>query len=232
MVLFTPVVVYLAVRLGFHLLNSTFQHAETSLTKRRATRVPVVSTKLANLLAIVIALAAMVGLAMDSWAPRRSTTAWKLGSEGEATLGRSLDRLTERGYRVFHDLAIPGSRANIDHLVVGPTGVYVIDAKNYSGRVTFSKGTLWHGRYPLTKTISTVRWEADQVVKHLPPETAVSAVMCVMGVPMPRDSMQVGGVHVVEGPRRLAKGVLARPAVLSQEAVDRLTSEVSARFPA
>jgi Nuclease-related domain len=26
----------------------------------------------------------------------------------------------------MHDLAVPGSRANIDHLVIGPGGVFVI----------------------------------------------------------------------------------------------------------
>jgi Nuclease-related domain len=36
---------------------------------------------------------------------------------------------------VLHDRRIPGSRANIDHIVVAPCGVFVIDAKNYKGRV-------------------------------------------------------------------------------------------------
>lgn len=36
--------------------------------------------------------------------------------------------------RVLHDRRIPGSRANIDHIAVTPTGVYVIDAKKYRGR--------------------------------------------------------------------------------------------------
>ena len=36
---------------------------------------------------------------------------------------------------VLHDRRIPGSRANIDHLVISPAGVFVIDAKNYKGRV-------------------------------------------------------------------------------------------------
>ena len=36
---------------------------------------------------------------------------------------------------VLHDRRIPGSRANIDHLVVSAAGVHVIDAKNYTGRV-------------------------------------------------------------------------------------------------
>lgn len=47
------------------------------------------------------------------------------------------DRLNELGsdrIRVLHDRRIPGTRANIDHLAVTPTGVYVIDAKKYAGQ--------------------------------------------------------------------------------------------------
>ncbi len=39
------------------------------------------------------------------------------------------------GFAVLHDRRIPGTRANIDHIVVSPAGVFVIDAKNWSGRV-------------------------------------------------------------------------------------------------
>lgn len=37
-----------------------------------------------------------------------------------------------------HDRRIPPTRANIDHIVIAPTGVYVIDAKNYTGRAQLS----------------------------------------------------------------------------------------------
>jgi hypothetical protein len=64
-----------------------------------------------------------------------STAAWAYGANGEAALGRTLDPLREQGVAVMHDRRMPGSRANIDHIAVGPGGVYVIDAKNYKGRV-------------------------------------------------------------------------------------------------
>jgi hypothetical protein len=64
-----------------------------------------------------------------------STNAWAYGAKGERTLGKRLDPLREDGIGVLHDRRIPGSRANIDHLVVAPYGVFVIDAKNYKGRV-------------------------------------------------------------------------------------------------
>jgi hypothetical protein len=43
--------------------------------------------------------------------------------------------LREQGIAVLHDRRIPGSRANIDHLVVSQAGVFVIDTKHYKGRV-------------------------------------------------------------------------------------------------
>jgi hypothetical protein len=64
----------------------------------------------------------------------QSTRAWECGAVGEEKLARSLDGLAERGARVLHDRRIPGGRANIDHMVVAPAGVFVVDAKRYKGR--------------------------------------------------------------------------------------------------
>jgi Nuclease-related domain len=64
-----------------------------------------------------------------------STAAWAYGANGERALGKLLDPLREEGMTVLHDRRIPRSHANIDHIVVAPWGVFVIDAKNYKGRV-------------------------------------------------------------------------------------------------
>jgi hypothetical protein len=48
--------------------------------------------------------------------------AWRRGAAGERHTARLLGRLEQRGWVVLHDLAIPGSAANIDHLVIGPGG--------------------------------------------------------------------------------------------------------------
>src|SRR4029077_12190747 len=61
--------------------------------------------------------------------------AWAYGAQGERALGGLLNRLRDDGMSVLHDRRIPSSRANIDHIVVGPAGVFVVDAKNYKGRV-------------------------------------------------------------------------------------------------
>lgn len=57
------------------------------------------------------------------------------GAIGEQRLGASLDELSVSGVLTLHDRRLPGSRANIDHLAVAPSGVWVIDAKRYSGRL-------------------------------------------------------------------------------------------------
>jgi hypothetical protein len=65
----------------------------------------------------------------------QSTEAWEDGARGEQKLGAMLDLLRDEGMAVLHDRRVPGSLANIDHLVVSHAGVFVIDAKNYQGRV-------------------------------------------------------------------------------------------------
>ncbi len=43
--------------------------------------------------------------------------------------------MREEGLGVLHDRRIPGSKANIDHIVVGPAGVFAIDTKRYTGKI-------------------------------------------------------------------------------------------------
>ncbi len=61
-----------------------------------------------------------------------ATNAWKTGEAGERRVAEILE-----GCRAIalHDRRVPGSRANIDHLAVGPRGVFAIDAKKYKGRI-------------------------------------------------------------------------------------------------
>lgn len=64
----------------------------------------------------------------------QSTKAWAIGAAGEVALGRRLDGLVNESTFVLHDRRIPPTKANIDHIVVSPSGVFVIDAKKYKGR--------------------------------------------------------------------------------------------------
>ena len=82
------------------------------------------------------------------------TVAWRRGAAGERRTARLLAPLERRGWAVLHDLAIPGTQANIDHLVIGPGGVVAIDTKQYRGRLQLDPdGLLWHGRHLLLATL-------------------------------------------------------------------------------
>jgi hypothetical protein len=221
-IILTPLVVYLAVRLGVHLLNSAFEGAVSNSTKKTSHN-PTVSSGVANLLAIVLAAAATVALAAEFWGRRATTESWRKGAEGEQRLRQLLDGLRRHGYVVLHDLAIPGSSANVDHLVIGPTGVWVIDAKNYTGRLTWSKGTLWHGRYPQTKKLAAIAWEAHGVATAL--AVTVTPVMCVIGATMPQPQMLVDGVRVISGGQRLWREIQKAPLVFSTHMISDLTRE-------
>jgi len=54
----------------------------------------------------------------------------KLGRDGERTVGQELEKLRAHGYRIYHDFLADGF--NIDHIVVGPTGVFTINTKTIS----------------------------------------------------------------------------------------------------
>ncbi|WP_028653662.1 nuclease-related domain-containing protein [Nocardioides halotolerans] len=70
----------------------------------------------------------------------QSTTSWDTGALGEERLGQRLSELCTDSLLVLHDRKIPRSRANIDHIAVTPTGVWVIDAKKYRGRPALKVG--------------------------------------------------------------------------------------------
>lgn len=54
----------------------------------------------------------------------------RLGRDGERTVGQELEKLREHGYRVYHDFL--SDKANIDHVVIGPTGVFTVNTKALS----------------------------------------------------------------------------------------------------
>ena len=115
----------------------------------------------------------------------QATAAWKKGAEGERRVGDVLESIS--GVRILHDRRIPGSRANIDHLAVGPTGVYVVDPKKYDGAVEKRDLGGWlrtdlrlyvAGR-DRTKLVRGVEWQIEIVESAL---TAAGLVAPVRGL--------------------------------------------------
>ena len=178
--------------------------------------------------------AGMLGLAaaaLVAWRlrfrPSEQARSWQRGAHGERRTARLLDRLTRDGYVVFHDLAVPGSPANVDHLVIGPTGLFVIDSKQWTGSVHQSAdGLAWHNHYPLDRTLAMVRWEATAVGRLL--GTRVATLLCVHGAHIQGGGLHAQGVAIV--PAHLLRNALGYDRVLSDADLELLATTAWTRL--
>ena len=111
---------------------------------------------------------------------RNSFSAWntlrKKGAQGEEGVGRNLEELAKKyNFIVLHDRRIPGSKANIDHIAITGTGVYVIDAKNYVGQINIEYSGLFSSKPPQlkvgnrnqTKLVDGVKRQVEIVIECL-----------------------------------------------------------------
>ena len=120
---------------------------------------------------------------------------YERGAVGEVAVARVLGDLPDE-FVALHDLNVPGSKANVDHLVIGPTGVHMIDAKHWSARLTAGAGTLWRGTTPIRRECSTAAWEAQQMSNAV--GRAVQPIICFVGTALPEAVQQCDGVTVCE----------------------------------
>ena len=59
-------------------------------------------------------------------------TTWNIGADGEESVIRVLQNL-DSSFKVINDIVLPGDGQNIDHVVIGSTGTFVIETKNHNG---------------------------------------------------------------------------------------------------
>jgi len=62
-----------------------------------------------------------------------SASSTRKGWEGEQRVASELSYLNDE-FLLLNDVMLPGGKGNIDHILVGPTGVFVFETKNYSGK--------------------------------------------------------------------------------------------------
>jgi len=162
-----------------------------------------------------------------------STTAWATGAQGEQRTAQFLDPLAAEGFFILHDRKIPGSPANIDHIVIGPTGVFVIETKNIAGRMTIAGDEVRiAGRR--VNAVEEVGHEAEAVSAVLGPALdsrglTVVPVICAHRADLPLFRSSVAGIRIVDG-KGLAHLLKASPAVLSPDDVGALAALLTARF--
>ncbi|MEZ7005046.1 nuclease-related domain-containing protein [Streptomyces sp. AD55] len=130
------------------------------------------------------------------------------GADGERRTARRLTPLAHDGWHIFHDLALPTGRANVDHLLISPTGaVFLPDTKRWSaGRpVHIRAGRLLHGEQDVTARLDGLHHETRTVARAL--GVPVTPLVVMDGPPLlgphdrPATELVLNGVRIVPADR-------------------------------
>ena len=173
-----------------------------------------------------------------------SIAPWLKGGDGEFRLAEFVER--EVGDRVIalHDRLIPGTRGNFDHIFVAPSGVWVVDAKAYKGKVVKRDvGPFWRTEYKLyiggrdrSQLAKGVESQVEAVVAALRPDpeakgTSVHAALCLVESDwdLLDFAFQVGSAWVLY-PGALRKR-LKKKGPLSRALMERLANRLALSLP-
>lgn len=69
--------------------------------------------------------------------------AWRKGAEGEEYVGARLNKLREKGLYVLHSVPVGKRDSDIDHIVIGPGGVFTVNSKKHDGK------KIWVAKYQM-----------------------------------------------------------------------------------
>ncbi len=149
---------------------------------------------------------------------QRSAALWEQGAQGEQAVAGALAGLPQ-GWIALHDLAWPGRpKANIDHVVIGPGGVFVVDAKNWSGGVEVRDQVLMQNGRRRESSVASAAAAAIAVQAIVSPPATCTGVLCFV-----RDECLATWARdvMVCSTGNLATLLAARPHVLSPDDVRR-----------
>jgi hypothetical protein len=163
------------------------------------------------------------------------------GARGEAAVAGSLEARTAGGATVLlHDRRMPRGHGNIDHLAVSPNGIFVIDAKDWKGKVSvstplFGKPKLLIGGRDRTKLIdgldrqvATVELALGDAARSWP----IHGVLCFTKADLPMLGLGTTKMrsHLLLYRKALAKRLNASgPFTLAQ--IDAMARALAAAFP-
>ena len=173
----------------------------------------------------------------------QSTRAWAVGAAGEEELARRIGEVD--GVRILNDRRVPGTRGNIDHIVIAPAGIFVVDAKHMRGLIEIRNvGPFWRSDYRLfvgrrdkTSLAEGLGWQVEAVenafidagVDPFPP---ITPVLCFINGEWPpfRAAEVFDGVRL-EGPKSIKKLLTARR-LISDTGIDLLAGILAEALPA
>jgi hypothetical protein len=153
---------------------------------------------------------------------------WYRGALGEIAVGRSLSRL-DSDWVVLHAVPVGRGDADIDHVIVGPAGVFTVNTKNHSGKRVWVAGHTFTVSGLRQDHIRNADFEGRRAAKLLGKALGFPVQVRPLIVVLDPQRLTVKerpvGVDVVEA-RRLVRSLTKRPAVLGPEAVVQIASVI------
>ncbi|HET9420756.1 MAG TPA: nuclease-related domain-containing protein [Nocardioides sp.] len=159
----------------------------------------------------------------------RSANLWERGAAGERATAKALTSLPSDSWVVLHDVRWPGRPfANLDHVAIGPSGVFVIDSKNWSGSVRLDGPVLRQDGRTRARELVSAREAAAAVARLLAvlPAAQVSSVLCFVG----KDLTGWAGPVLVCNTSNIAHVLTSRRTVMTPELVRAVANELRARL--
>lgn len=158
---------------------------------------------------------------------------WQAAAEAERAVAATLVGLTAVGWRLLVDRRWPGTRAaNIDMILVGPAGVFVIDVKRWHDRPVVNDGRLAARGVPrdeeIRKLLAMTRTAEEEVAALGLSPVALVPVMAFAGH---RLDTRVGRVRLLGHPD-LVHALVAEPKRLTPALVGVVVAHLAEAFPA
>jgi hypothetical protein len=167
-------------------------------------------------------LLTFIATARDENTPER---AWRVGADGEEAVGQELQGLEQSGWRLLHSVVVGSGKCDIDHVVIGPGGVYTLNTKTHRGhRVAVYEYAILVDGHKQPYYLRNARHEAARATRLLTQACGV-AVTATPLIVVICDALSIkkqpSDVQVV-GRRDIALWLRKRPVALTTGDVDAI----------
>ena len=151
--------------------------------------------------------------------------AWRIGADGEEKVAAQLDKLIRRDphWRVIHAIPVGDRGSDIDHLLIGPGGIYTLNAKHHPGAKIWVAGNTFMVNGQRQPYLRNSRHEAQRASKLLTAATGQQVSVTGVVVPIGADDFVIKQPPVdvqVINRIRLVKWLRARPETLDPSVVE------------
>ncbi len=172
----------------------------------------------------------------------QSIRAWRIGAVGEERLGKAFPEVP--GLILLNDRKVRGTKGNIDHIVIAPAGVFVVDAKHWEGMIrVVDRGGFFSTDLRLTvggrdrsKLADNMEWQVKAVIRALSeggvdPLPQVTPVLCFVDGSWPifRAPKSYNGV-LLESDRSIVR-VLSAANDLDSDRIESVARVLAASLP-